>query len=51
MDQNTGIGLIFDSQGGHFPVFDLEVMRGIIQYEVRIGLDFKRVIGAVSRER
>ena len=47
MDQNTGIGLILDPQGGHFSVFDLEIMGGIVQTEVGICFDFNCIIGAV----
>ena len=51
MDQNTGIGLIFDPQGGHFSVLDLEIMRGVVQHEIRVGLDLNRVIRAVLQAR
>ena len=47
VDQNAGLSRIGQAQGGHLAILDLEIVWGIIQNEVRIGLDFNGIVRAV----
>ena len=47
MDQDSRCGGVGDPQSGHFPVFNFKIVRGVVQHEIRVGLDLNRVIRAV----
>ena len=51
VDQDAGLSRVGQAQGGHLAILDLEIVWGIIQNEVWIGLDFNGIVRAVLQRK
>ena len=51
VDQNAGLSRVGQAQGSHLAILDLEMVWGIIQNEVWIGLDFNGIVRAVLQRK